>query len=675
MNDPLRATPPGAAAEGAGETRVRLRAVLLGLLLGLAICVLTPFQNAHRMGTPLGGGQFPLAPFYLLLWAVAATALARALFRGRRFLTGRELLLAWALMVLMTGIAWTGLARGFFVTLTAPAHFATAENRWEEVLLPLLPGSWMPQGRAAIESLYNGLPGGREMDWLQVLGAVPWGAWLAPLAEWGLFIGLAWGLMVCIVSLLSRQPLYNERMNFPLLRVPFLLEEALDEGRLGALLRHRYFLAGLLVPVVLHTINGLSFYQPSVPAIPTVLLAGKYFPKTGLFSGFVKLKLYVYPAFIGFAFLTAKPVSFSLWFFFLLGGLIGGLLPVLGIQVPAAALGTTFGPTLARVEEMQVVGATAVFFVFLAWLARFHLLDLLRRAFGRAPDTGAEAEWVATRPAFWGAVACGAGMVAWLTRAGLPLGPALLLLAACLIFLLVAVRVVCQGGITYFTLTAAPLDGLTAFFGSRPFTAAGLAVAAVVQKVLFLDLREALMPALLHARKVSDGVRHPRRVAAAVALCLALGAAASLAAMLAVAYKYGIRDLSMDWALRTNLALYEDVARLVASPAEPGRFVLAFVAAGAAVMLVLVFGYHRFYWWPIHPIGYLTAYSSAMAILWFSFFVGWLANALCLRYAGLSGYRDVRLFFVGLIVGDFFMAGNWALYGLFSHASYLVLPE
>ncbi len=302
-------------------------------------------------------------------------------------------------------------------------------------------------------------------------------------------------------------------------------------------------------------------------------------------------------------------------------------------------------------------------------------VDVRFMRFGRAPDTGAEGEWIATRPAFWGAVACGAGMVVWLTRAGLPLGPALLLLAACLLFLLVAVRVVCQGGITYFTLTAAPLDGLTAFFGSRPFTAAGLAVAAVVQKVLFLDLREALMPALLHARKVSDGVRHPRRVAAAVALCLALGAAASLAAMLAVAYKYGIRDLSMDWALRTNLALYEDVARLVASPAEPGRFVLAFVAAGAAVMLVLVFGYHRFYWWPIHPIGYLTAYSSAMAILWFSFFVGWLANALCLRYAGLSGYRDVRLFFVGLIVGDFFMAGNWALYGLFSHASYLVLPE
>ena len=29
---------------------------------------------------------------------------------------------------------------------------------------------------------------------------------------------------------------------------------------------------------------------------------------------------------------------------------------------------------------------------------------------------------------------------------------------------------------------------------------------------------------------------------------------------------------------------------------------------------------------------------------------------------------------IGLIIGDFFMAGSWAIYGLFSYASYLVLP-
>ncbi len=655
--------------------RIRLRAVLIGALLALGICVLTPFNNAYLKGTPLGGGQFPLAPFYLLVWMMLVTAALRAVFRGRRFLTGRELLVMWALMVLLSGVAWTGLARTFFLNLTAPYHFATVENRWEDVLQPLLPKGWYPASREAIDGFYNGISGARQMDWFEVLQRIPWDAWIGPLLEWTGFILLCYFVMICIVSLLSRQPLYNERMNFPLLRVPLLMQEALDEDRLGAFLMHRYLLAGLLVPVCLHLINGLSFYNPSIPSIPTLILAGKFFPKAGLFSGFYKLKIYIYPAFIGFAFLTAKQVSFSLWFFFLAGALLTGLLSVLGINIPAAALGVTFSSTLSRPEETQTIGAYLVFFLFLAWLARFHFLDLFLKAFGRSRDATPQTEWITSQRAFWGLVAGCVGLVLWCHHYGLPIAAGVLVLAAFFLFTLVAVRVICQGGITYFTLTAAPLDALTAFFGSRFLTPTGLVVAAVAQKVLFLDLREALMPALLHARKVTDGVHNNRRVAIAIMLSVVAGVAVSFAAMLSVAYKFGVRELDMDWASRTTVAVYENIFSLVESPAEPRSWVLIFIACGAAVMLALVVCYHRFYWWPIHPIGYLTAYSSAMWTLWFSFFVGWACNALCIRYGGTALFKNLRFFFIGLIIGDFFMAGSWAIYGLFSYASYMVLPD
>jgi hypothetical protein len=92
--------------------------------------------------------------------------------------------------------------------------------------------------------------------------------------------------------------------------------------------------------------------------------------------------------------------------------------------------------------------------------------------------------------------------------------------------------------------------------------------------------------------------------------------------MLALCYKYGIRELGLDWATSTTVTVYENVVTLVETGVEPGDWVTIFAAAGAAVMLILVVCYHRFFWWPIHPIGYLTAYSSAMRILWFSFFVG-----------------------------------------------------
>jgi hypothetical protein len=135
-----------------------------------------------------------------------------------------------------------------------------------------------------------------------------------------------------------------------------------------------------------------------------------------------------------------------------------------------------------------------------------------------------------------------------------------------------------------------------------------------------------------------------------------------------------VRELQFDWATRTTLAVYDNIYTLIESPIESGKWVTIFTVTGAVLMLILVIGYHRFYWWPIHPIGYLTAYSSAMWYLWFSFFVGWFCNALCIRYGGVLLFKKVRHFFIGLIIGDFLMAGTWAIYGLFSDASYLVLP-
>ncbi|MDZ7598100.1 MAG: DUF6785 family protein [Desulfobacterales bacterium] len=675
---PAAAIPPAeeqARPQPAAGAAIRPRAILIGLLLATAICALTPFNNVYRQATPLGGSHFPLAPFFILFWLTLLVAAAGRLAGRRVWLSGRELLIVWILMVLASGIAYTGLARTFLINLTAPYHFANVENRWETVLQPLLPEALFPQDREAVATLYNGLVGGRQMGWLTVVRQIPWHAWALPLATWGGFILLCYLVMLCLVNILSRQALANERMNFPLLRVPQLMEDALDEGRLGSFLTDRFLLTGMLLPVALHLLNGLHFYLPAVPQLPTLILAGPYFPKTGLFSGFYKLKIYIYPAFIGFAFLTSRQISFSFWLFFILGGLLGGLLGVLGYNIPAAALGVTFGPTLSHPEEMQMLGAYGVFFVFLMWLARFHLLDTLREALWLKKAVPAETEWFSTRLAFWGVVIGGGGIVAWCHAFGIPLAASLLFIGAAFMVLLVASRIICQGGIAYFTLTAAPIDGLLAFFGPGFLGHVGLLVATVVQKALFVDLRESLMPSLLHASKISAALKNRRLVGGGIVITLLAGITVSLVAMLALCYKFGVRELQFDWATQTTLAVYDNVFALIESPIGSSHWVMLFALLGAALMLVLVVCYHRFYWWPIHPLGYLTAYSSAMRILWFSFFVGWLCNTLCMRYGGVVLYKRLRLFFVGLILGDFLMGGIWAVVGLFAGASYLVLPD
>ncbi len=652
---------------------IRPRAIIIGLLATTLICGLTPFNNIYRQATPLGGGHFPLAPFYFLLFLTIFAVLLNRLFPRKKIITGKEILVIWMQLVVASGIAYTGLTRTFFINLTAPFQFATIDNNWQQVLHPLLSG-WLFPGPEVIDTLYNGFADGRQLSWLQTLQKIPWQAWARPLFSWGIFIFLCYTVMLTLINLFSRQWIHNERMNFPLLGVPKLMEEAIDNRGLGRFFFNPYMLWGLSIPIFLHLLNGLHFYFPSVPQIPTLILAGPYFPKVGLLSGFHKLKIFIYPAFIGFAFLASRQISLSFWVFFLLGGLLIGLLSVLGYNIPASELGVTFGPTLSRPEELQMMGAYGIFFLFLLWLSRHHIRDIFSQAM-RPSQGEAETEWFDIRISFWLAVSGTAGIILWCVMFGMQLKTAILMVGAFFMILLVATRVICQGGLAYFTLTAAPIDGLLILFGPGFFSHAGLLLAAVSQKILFADLRESLMPSLLHARQIHHTMKNRRLLLTGLVATLLVAVVVSFTAMLALCYKYGIRELQLEWATRTTLQVYNSVVQLNDTPIRAGSWVTIFSVAGAVVMMILVTCYHRFYWWPIHPIGYLVLYSSAMRILWISFFIGWLCNMLCMRYGGVVFFKKIRLFFIGLIIADFFMGGTWAIIGLFSDASYQVLPN
>lgn len=657
-----------------GKT-IRLRAPLFGLILAIGICTLTPYNNIFLRATPLGGGHFPLAPFFIfLLLAIGITGLSR-LFRSSLLFTGPELLIIWIEMVIGSGIAYTGFARTFLVNLTAPMYFATPGNNWKEVLHPLIPPALTPTDPKAIELLYNGIPGSRDQSWFDILTLIPWSSWVKPLGLWAMFVILSYLVMLFLINIISRQWIHNERMNFPLLKVPQMISKAVSDGETGAFFLNRFLLVGLSIPVFLHLINGLNLYYPSVPSIPTLFLAGPYFSDTGVLAGFKKLKIFLYPSFIGFAFLTSRQISFSFWFFFLAGGLLYGVLHLLGYSIPSSELGVTFGPTLTRPEEMQMIGAYGIFFLFLVWLARLHLLDVCKQSFFLTKPSPIRSEWFDVRISFWGAIFGFAMIIGWYIQLGMAPLTAILVVGAFFMIMIVATRIICQGGLAYFTLTAAPTDGLIALFGTKLFAGASGLLAGMSQKVLFVDLRESLLPSLLHSRQLHQG-KNPAVMlfswlAATIVLCMTV----SITAMLTLCYRFGIRELQLDWSTRSSTTVYENIYRLIATETYTGTWVFSFAAIGALLMLLLVSCYHRFYWWPIHPIGYLTAYSSAMRILWVSFFIGWACNALCMRYGGIVLFKKLQYLFIGLIVGDFLMGGGWAIIGLFSDVSYQVLPD
>ncbi len=661
--------------EGSMErNRLRWPAVLVGLVLACLCGAFTPYNNIRLQNSPLAGGHFPLAAFICFLFLLILVNPLLGKVRRHWRLHSEELLLVWCMVTVATGVAYTGFMRTFILNITTPAYFASTSGDPGRTLQPMLPASLFPSDPSITRAVYSGIEGGLDMTWWQVVLAIPWSAWLGPIAWWGLFVVLLCMALIGTVGVFSHQWIENEKMNFPLLRVQAILSEQAEQGSLASFLGHRYFLLGLSIPVLLHAFNGAHTYFPEVPQIPTVFLAQPYIPKEGLLSGYYKAKIYIYPAFIGFAFLASKQISFSLWGFYLAGGLLPGLLQSLGWRLPAAALGTTFGPGLSNVEEMQMVGAFAVFYFFVIWLARAHLMLMLKSLVSRDEILEDPHGFLAARRAF-GIFAVGfAGLTGWLVFFGMDLLSACLFLSVCMVFQVVASRLICQGGLPYFTLALAPTDGFLAFLSTRLIPPASLSLAPVIQKVAFVDLRESAMPSLFHCSKLSDGSEPKSRFLWGVLGALGIGLTASFVGMMILYHKYGAAALPDDWALETTRRVHENVLQLLTHPEAPKEWSIIFTAIGASVMLLLVLGYHHFIWWPLHPIGYLTTYSTAMDMLWFGFFFGWLCNVLVLRYGGVNQFREARRLFIGMVVGDVLMAFFWLVIGWFASISYHVLP-
>lgn len=68
----------------------------------------------------------------------------------------------------------------------------------------------------------------------------------------------------------------------------------------------------------------------------------------------------------------------------------------------------------------------------------------------------------------------------------------------------------------------------------------------------------------------------------------------------------------------------------------------------------------RFWWWPLHPVGYVAAMCWGLHLYYMPFMVGWLAKTLVIRYGGLRVYQTSVPFAIGLVVGDLLNQAVWA---------------
>ncbi len=483
---------------------------------------------------------------------------------------------------------------------------------------------------------------------------IPWHAWLAPAARWlPLFAG---GLLCClaIASLVHPQWVERERLPFPIAQVTLAFLEAPPIGRRFAALYHQpMFWVALAVPVVVFTSQGLMTWDLLPLAIPTEFnfrapFAGDPWSKVWDYDHL--FNVHIYFSVIALSFFLTLDVSFSLWFFFVLTNL-------------AVMVLHTWGVPVAYDQPMQAgTGGYAVECLLILWVGRVYYARLLRAAlFG-----GAQGELRALVPWVWLLLLGAGAMGAWLVAAGAQPGHATLLVLLFLGFILVLARLVAEAGVPYIGLPN-PMTLNQTIFSLVGFQAplSALAPLAYVGSTLLADQRELLLPYAMHSEYLAARIGMPRRhwrLSMVLVITLVLGGGIACATMIAQAYRgSGYADWYwtfnfIDFGLAPLAAGWQSSGTNV----DPGASWLCY-GVGAALVALLGAGRLLVPGWPFHPLGYIASMPYPTRMIWFSFFLGWLAKFLIMRYGGPALYLRLKPVALGLIAGEALVAGAFLL--------------
>jgi len=654
-----------------------LRRAAIPILLGVGFIALTDLAIRHTelvTGRYVSSGVPPIPAFAALLLLLTVQPALRRL-SPRLVLDRGQLLLIYAMMTVGVVLGASYLVRGWLPHLVALPYW----SRHDPALIGLdrfLPSWYAPQDPEAVRLFYEGAH----------THFIPWAAWARPLALWSLFFLAVYGGVFCLVILLHQQWIHHERLTFPLLYLPLTLTAPENKEAVGGLFRRWLFWGGFGVALVF---NGLNIGHALHPAIPG---PGFYRSLYGLFprwpwTPFNSVNLFFMLEAIGFGYFIPLEVTFSTWFCYF------------GAKLFAVA-GLAWGyeePGFPFLRE-QSAGAYFAVAAFLLWGSRRHWLGLLRCAFGwrhRSPVTGhrspvashqsalvrrgppdpvAPADLQASRngerTAWLGLIASAIFVLVWCWKAQFSLWIATPYFAVLFCFVLVYARIRAE--------TGAPFEfiypyGLPKDLVVESFSVPGLLdVGGLRGMVMFSSLAwlsrhhyaEAMAAYQLDALKLAEAGQLTRRVViVALTLAFLVGLAGATWAHLSAYYELGCNLAgggTGQGEYRARVALQEYQWTATQAAAQPPRngARLRFAGLGFGVAFVVGLLRVRFIGFPLHPLGFIlaTAYGDSNTAI-FPFFMAWLAKWLILKIGSLKLYRRGIPFFIGLIVGHFFLGG------------------
>ena len=631
--EPITGTEVEAAEEPSGFTA---RSLALAAILVPAVVMFIHyaelFLGGRRGHTALANTSIPVGAFFAV-FVVAGVNLAIRQLWPSVALRRQELTLLYVLLAASTVIASSGGVHFLVPTLTAAFYYASPENAWDRFHGDI-PAWFSPRDMDVILPFYMGE------------AAVPWRAWLVPIAVWTGFLLTFYFGTLCICALLRRQWVEREKLTFPTVYVPLYIAD--QRGRNW---RSLPMWIGFALPFAIGTINTLNLNFPTVPHIqvrPIEIATAFSDPPWNAMGG---IAISLYPFIIGLAYLLSLEMTFSCVFFYFvtlaerLFGAVSGLNELGGAQA------------ISRFpwEQHQAAGAFIAITLLSLWIARRELAATFRGAFG-----GEGERWPV-----WGLIFSFGALVGFCRLAGMSYyAPAILILLAW-VYMAAATRIRAETGNAWlFGPRVDPHTLMVTTFGSAVFGQRTLTIMAYLSNISSFDLRCIPMPHQLDGFKLAHEVHLPqRRLAPAMIAALGFALVVGLFGGLFIWYRYGALAELDAWRTSMGRQPFDRLASYLSSPLEADRYGSAAVVGGLAVTALLAVLRTKFVWWPFHPVGYALANTGTMRTMWLPFLVAWLIKSTVLRYGGPGLYRRLLPFFLGLVIGDFVNGGLWTLIG------------
>lgn len=642
---------------------VTARSFIIGLVIALAICVITPYNDEYIAATRLGGNYFPTVAFgALLLIVLFVNPILISLGKRDKMLTPAEMFTIWAINAVAAGIPGGGLMRTFIPSIVGPHYYANASNGWETTILSHISPNLLVTDKAAIKGYYEGI---------QVGAPIPWGAWVTPILSWSILVVLIYTAFVFLAALYRKQWVENERLAFPMLQLPLMFCEAPEEGqRFNSIVRSPLLWISVVLVTIVHTVRGMHQLWPASPDITLQYsLNGVLVNKP--WSYLSNIGFNIWWLVIGITFLVPTEVAFSLWFFYLATQVESMMCQSAGIQADWSGMGPIY------LGHQEAGGAIALL-IWVFWAMRKHLRDVFRKAFLNDPEVDDTQEPVPYRALVLGLLAVFTGIFCWLTFvAEIDIVMSVVIMCSVLMVFTLISWLVAQAGLLFAGQAFSLSDVTLKITGTMQYTPKTLALTMMTDHIGgWFDARENISPTVMHTYKGSkESGLSVRSMTWVIGVTVLLTMFLSTIAWIWMPYTHGGAARMGLWTfVNFPQSPFQSTQGYITSPKGANMTTMWNVLGGMVFVFILFICRSIFPAFNLHPAGFLLGDTYPMWSMWFSVFLGWVFKIPVMRYGGIKLYRKVLPFFLGLIVADIINSIIWVIVGIATRSGYNLTP-